>query len=102
MARERVKRSKIKRKGGAINGKTLVGWKEGAAYGWCMAMWGGVCWVLGIIFAILGIAADAANGTLGLESASWFLLAIAMFVASIPCYLGWAVGVYVDIKEAKK
>ena len=66
------------------------------------AMWGGACWVLGIIFAVLGIIADAVNGTLGLESASWFLLAVAMFVASVPCYLGWAVGVYVDIKEAKK
>jgi len=66
------------------------------------AMWGGACWVLGIIFAILGISADAINGILGLESVSWFLLAIAMFAASIPCYLGWAVGVYVDIKEAKK
>ena len=66
------------------------------------AMWGGICWILGAVFAILGIIADAINGTLGLESASWFLLAIAMFVASIPEYLGWAVGVYVESKGAKK
>ena len=66
------------------------------------AMWGGVCWILGAIFAVLGVIADAINSTLGLESTSWFLLAIAMFVASIPEYLGWAVAVYLEAKEAKK
>jgi hypothetical protein len=66
------------------------------------AMWGGACWGLGVIFAILGVIGDAINGALGLESTSWFLLAIAMFVASIPEYLGWAVAVYLQAKEAKK
>ena len=66
------------------------------------AMWGGVCWILGVVFAVLGVIGDAMNATLGLEPISWFLLAIAAFVASIPCYLGWAVGVYVDTIEAKK
>ena len=75
-------------------------WIVGKATMW--AMWGGACWILGAIFAILGVIADAINGTLGLESASWFLLAIAMFVASIPEYLGWAVAVYLEAKKAKK
>jgi len=66
------------------------------------AMWGGVCWILGAVFAILGVIADAMNAALGLESVSWFLLAIALFVASIPEYLGWAVAVYLDALKAKK
>ena len=66
------------------------------------AMWGGACWILGLVFVILGVIGDAVNATLGLEPASWFLLAIAAFVASIPCYLGWAVGVYVETKSKEK
>ena len=75
-------------------------WIVGMATRW--AMWGGACWTLGAIFAVLGVIADAINGTLGLESASWFLLAIAMFVASISWYIGWAVAVYLKAKETKK
>jgi len=66
------------------------------------AIWGGVCWILALIFAILGIIADATNGGLGLTAMSWFLLAIAAFVASIPEYIGWAVAVYLDALKAKK
>jgi len=65
-------------------------------------VWGGACWILGIIFAVLGVIGDAMNATLGLEATSWFLLAIAVFVASISCYIGWAVGVYIDTKQNKK
>ena len=67
-----------------------------------MAIWGGACWILGAVFAVLGIIADAANGTLGLESASWFLLSIALFVASLSWYIGWAVAVYLEAKPAQK
>jgi len=66
------------------------------------AMLGGVCWILGVVFAILGIIADAMNGTLGLESASWLLLAIATFVISAIWYLSWAVAMYLRTTEAKK
>ena len=66
------------------------------------AVWGGVCWILGVVFAILGIIADAMNGTLGLTAMSWFLLGVAAFVASIPEYIGWAVAVYLDALKAKK
>ena len=65
-------------------------------------VWGGACWTLGAVFAVLGVIADAINGTLGLESASWFLLAIAAFAGGISWYIGWAVAVYLEAKEAKK
>jgi len=57
------------------------------------AVGGGVCWMLGLIFAILGVIAEATNATLGLTPMSWYLLAIALFVASVAEYIGWAVGV---------
>ena len=66
------------------------------------AMLGGACWILGVVFAILGIVADAMNSTLGLESISWLLLAIAAFVVSAIWYLSWAVAVYLRATEAKK
>ena len=61
--------------------------------------WGGVvCFVLGIISTIVNLAL---NITLGLEPISWFLLAIAFFVASIPNFIGWALAVHLDAIEAK-
>ena len=65
-------------------------------------LWGGVCWILGAVFAVLGVIGEAMNVTLGLGPVSWLMLAIAAFVASIPCYLGWAVGVYLHAVEAKR
>lgn len=72
----------------------------GKASMWVML--GGVCWILGVVFLILGIVADAINTTLGLESTSWFLLAIAVLVISAIWYLSWAVAVYLRTTEAKK
>jgi hypothetical protein len=46
-----------------------------------------ICWYLGIVFVILGIVAGAMNTSLGLNSTGWLLLAIAVFVASIPMWL---------------
>jgi hypothetical protein len=69
------------------------------------SMWsllGGLCWTLGLIFAVLGIIADAINDAVGLGESSWFLLAIALFVAALSWYIGWAVAVYIDAKEANK
>jgi len=66
------------------------------------AMLGGVCWFLGVIFAIIGIIADATNATLGLEPISWFLLAIVALVISAIWYLSWAVAIYLRTTEAKK
>ena len=63
---------------------------------------GGLCWTLGVIFALLGVIADSANANLGLMPTSWFMLAIAVFVASIAWYIGWAAAVYVDALKNKK
>jgi len=52
-----------------------------------MGLQGHVCLFLGIVFAILGIVAGAMNASLGLNSTGWLLLAIAVFVASIPAWL---------------
>ncbi len=57
------------------------------------AVWGGICWSLGLIFAILGVIAETTDASLGLTPLSWYLLAIALFVASVAEYIGWAVGV---------
>ena len=43
-----------------------------------------ICFLLGIIFAVIGVIGEAANLTLGLSSTIWLLLAIASFLAPIP------------------
>ena len=65
-------------------------------------MWGGLCWLLGIIFAVLGIIADAVNNDIGLTSTSWLLLSVAIFVVSAIWYLSWEVAVYIDAIKTKK
>ncbi len=39
--------------------------------------------LLSLLFAILGIVGDALNTTLGLETMSWFLLAIIVGISSV-------------------
>ena len=67
--------------------------------------WGGmsthICWFLGAIFAVLGIIAGAMNTTLGLGATHWFLLSIALFAASIPQNIGFALSWYLETLEAK-
>ena len=65
------------------------------------ANWGVTLWILGFIFAILGIIADA-TGTLGLTMMAWFMLAIVFHLAGLSYWLGWAVGVYFRGVGAKK
>jgi hypothetical protein len=50
----------------------------------------------------LGIISDALDNTLGLESMSWFMLAIGVFVAGIVPCVGWAVAVYLKAIEGRK
>ena len=69
--------------------------------GGAWALVGGVCFFLGIAFAVLGVIGDAVDSTLGLEPISWFLLAIAVLVISAIWYFSWGVAVYVDAIEAK-
>jgi hypothetical protein len=61
-----------------------------------------IFFILGIIFAALGIISDAMDNTLGLEPMSWFLLAIGVFVAGIVPCVGWAVAVYLKAIEGRK
>jgi hypothetical protein len=58
-----------------------------------MANWGASLWILGFIFAILGIIADA-SGTLGLTMMAWFMLAIVCHLAGLSFWLSWALAVY--------
>jgi len=60
-----------------------------------------ICWLLGAIFAVLGIIAGAMNITLGLEATHWFLLSIALFAASTTQNIGFAVSWYLETLEAK-
>ena len=61
-----------------------------------------IVFVLGIIFIVLGIISDVMDNSLGLESISWFLLAIGVFVAGIVPCIGWAIAVYLKAVEGRK
>ena len=62
---------------------------------------GAALWILGFIFALLGIIADG-SGSLGLTAMSWFMLAIVFHLAGLSYWLGWAVAVYLDVIGGKK
>ena len=49
-----------------------------------------ILWYFAIAFVLLGIISDAANITLGLESMTWFLLAIVVGLGSIGPLIHWA------------
>ena len=65
-----------------------------------MGIMGSIAACLAVAFAIVGIIAEA-RGTflIGLVSTSWFLLTIASLMFSLGCWLGWAVGMYLQAKE---
>ena len=75
-------------------------WIMGKAGMWSMS--GGLCWMLGLIFAVIGVIGEVTDSTPGLGPISWFLLAIAAFVASLSWYLGWVLAAYLHATEAKK
>jgi len=66
-----------------------------------MGIMGSVAIWLGVAFAIVGIISEATVTLLGLYPTSWYLLAIASFVFSLGCWLGWAVGIYLHDKETE-
>lgn len=66
------------------------------------ANWGASLWTLGFIFALLGIIADANNGSLGLTMMAWFMLAIVFHLAGLSFWLGWALSVHLKSKRAKE
>jgi len=66
-----------------------------------MGIMGSIATWLGVAFAIVGIISEATITLLGLYPTSWYLLAIASFVFSLGCWLGWAVGIYLHDKETE-
>ena len=72
-----------------------------------MGIMGSVATFLGVAFAIVGIIGEAriisgaSNTLLGLYPSSWYSLAIASFVFSLGCWLGWAVGIYLHARETE-
>ena len=61
-----------------------------------------VSYLLAVVLALLGVIGEAIDVTLGLEPMSWYLLAIAAFLSSIAWYIGWAVGIHIDVIEGKR
>ncbi len=59
---------------------------------------GAALWILGFIFAILGIIADV-NGTLGLTSMAWFMLAIVFHLAGLSYWMGYALAMHLKSKR---
>ena len=55
-----------------------------------MRITGLMCWWIAFVFAILGIASEAASIDLVLETMTWILLSIAFFAASTPLLIIWA------------
>jgi hypothetical protein len=66
-----------------------------------MGVMGSISVWLGVACAIVGIVGESSNTVIGLDSTSWFLLAIASLIFSLGCWLGWAVGLYLHIKETE-
>jgi hypothetical protein len=64
-----------------------------------MGIMGSITTWLGVVFTILGIIGGARYTVIGLDPSYWFLLAIAMLIFSLGCWLGWAVGIYLHAKE---
>jgi hypothetical protein len=67
-----------------------------------MGIIGSIATWLGVAFAIVGIISEASRTLLGLIPTSWYLIAIASFVFSLGCWLGWAVGIYLHTREPEK
>ena len=61
-------------------------------------MMGHIWWIIGAIFAILGIIAGAIDAAIGLEATHWFLLAIVAFLAGMSYFIYWAVAMYLAEK----
>ncbi len=62
---------------------------------------GFVFWVLGLLFAALGVAGDAVNISLILESTSWLLLSIVFCFSGIASWMAWMLAVHLDAIKGK-
>ena len=66
-----------------------------------MGVMGSIATWFGVAFAIIGVICDTTGTTLGLTSMSQFLLAIFSLLFSLGCWPGWAVGIYLHVKETE-
>jgi hypothetical protein len=75
------------------------GAKEGVRQ---LGLMGHAVLLLGVVFALLGIIADAACMKLGLSATSWLLLSIAAFACAITFFVSWGVCWYLSLQEPQK
>jgi hypothetical protein len=66
-----------------------------------LGIMGSIATWFGVAFAIVGIISEATLTLIGLYPTSWYLLAIASLIFSLGCWLGWAVGIYLQAKETE-
>ena len=60
-----------------------------------------VLWLFGATFVVFGVASDALNVTLVLESTSWFLMAIFFGLSATVSWITWMLAVRLEAMEAK-
>jgi len=60
-----------------------------------------ICWFLGVIFAVLGVIAGAADISLGIGATNWLLLSIAAFASATANMIALAAGLNICAIEAK-
>ena len=58
-----------------------------------------ICFQLSLFFVLLGIVSDAAHITIGLDSISWFLLAIMAGLFGLVYCLVWRVSWYLNTNK---
>jgi uncharacterized membrane protein YdbT with pleckstrin-like domain len=62
-------------------------------------LWGHIMWFLGAMFAILGIISDALNTAIGLESISWFMLAVVVVLLGLCMFICLGIAWYLADKK---
>ena len=67
-----------------------------------MGIMGGFGTWFGAACVILGVIGETTDSIIGLLPMSWFLVAIASLLFGLTCWMGWAVGMYLHIKDSQK
>jgi len=60
-----------------------------------------ICWLIGVVFAVVGVIAGATDISLGLGATNWLLLSIAAFASAIVNCIAFAAGLNIYAIEAK-
>jgi hypothetical protein len=66
-----------------------------------MGVMGSIGTWLGVAFAIIAVISDATQTIIWLYPTTWLFLSIASLIFGLSCWLGWAVGMYLHIKEGE-